>query len=72
MVPKEGRTEVFKGVNFRGVHDRLLVRRGQAEIEGRDGLTANRILPGNIDARFQVQMIHGKTGDFFHFVSPHC
>ena len=58
------------GVKLGGIHDRLTIRSRHTKIEGRQGLGADFIFSGNVDARLQLLVIDGKACDFFHGVPP--
>lgn len=51
---------------LRGVDDRLPVRGLHADVESCDDLSAHLILAGNVNAAFQLQVVNGKTWNFFH------
>ena len=60
---------MLDGVHLGGVHHRLLVGAGQAQVKGGDGFLAHLVFPGDIKAGLQFQMVNGKAGDFFHINS---
>ena len=57
---------MLNGVHLSGIHDRLLVGAGEAQIKGSDDRAAHRILAGYVDAGLKQQVIDGETCDFFH------
>ena len=66
LIAQEGGRQMLHGVNLGGVHHRLVVGLGQPQVKGGNGLRPNLILPGHIQSRLQLDMINGKTCDFFH------
>ena len=68
MIAQERCTQVLDGVALGGVHDRLLVGRGQAQVKRGDGSTGRRIAvdAAHIHAGLKQQMINGKAGDALH------
>ena len=66
MIAQEGGTQMLYGVNLCGVHDRLFIGAGHAEVEGGDGFCADFVLAGNIDTGLQSDVVYGEACDFFH------
>ena len=50
MVAQEGGSQMFDGVDFRRIHDRLKVGAGHTEIKGCDDRVPGLILAGDVDA----------------------
>ena len=66
LVAQVGGGQMLHGVDLGGVHNGLIVGLGQPQIEGGDGLCTYLILPGNVNARLQFDVIDGETGNFLH------
>ena len=66
MITQEGRTQMLDGVNFCGIHHRLLVGTGHAQIEGGDDFCTDVVFTGYIDTGLQFDMVNGEAGYFFH------
>lgn len=66
MIPQKSSSQMLDGVDFRRVHDRLIVGACHADIKCRDDGAVHIVLSGDVDARFQADMVNGKTCDLFH------
>ena len=70
LISQIGSRQMLDGVNLRCIQHRLIVGLGKPQVEGRHRLSADLILPGNIQSRLQFNMINGKACNFFHILSP--
>lgn len=66
IVAQPGRPQMLNGVNLSGIHHRLQIGTGDAQIKGGYGLGTHHILAGDIKPGQKTNMVNGKTGDFFH------
>ena len=70
LIAQVSSCQVLHGVHLGGIHNRLFVGTGKAQVEGGDGGLPCLVLTGYIKTRLQPDMVDGKTGDLFHMVSP--
>ena len=61
---------MLHGVDLGGVHHRLVVGVGDAQVEGGDGLRADAVPAGHIQTRLQFDVIDGKACDLLHYNEP--
>ena len=66
MIAQKGRCQMLHGVKLCGVHYRLFVGRGHADVKGCDDFFSQVILSRHIHAGFEKIVVYGKTLDFFH------
>ena len=70
LITQVSSCQVLHGVHLGGIHNRLFVGTGKAQVEGGDGGLPCLVLTGYIKTRLQPDMVDGKAGDLFHMVSP--
>ena len=70
MGAEEGGPQMLQGVQRGYIDDRLLVRLLEAEIEGRQYRAPKTVFAGNVEPRFEPQMINLKTRNLFHVFTP--
>ena len=66
VISQKSSAQMFNRMDFCGIHDRFIVWTCHADIKCSNDRTVHIILSGDIDARFQANMVNGKTCDFFH------
>lgn len=66
IVTQPGCPQMLNGVHLGGIHHRLQIGTGDAQVKGGYGLISHHILAGDIKPGQKTNMVNGKTGDFLH------